>query len=303
MSFEHLNIRFPIRRSGKPKVPLANDIKLAGASCSWDSPSTSQLLPSVTILFWSLFLVFCFICDTSSEYKGPTSIHLEDSGTWQTCILGFPGGRLWDKDVSANGLFAGGQVIPRKRGWEWGRETREEKRPKREREIQCGHLELQSNQGGLGPSAEHTPEVCPWVQAGSPHSLPKDCWGRVVSTAQDFWQAALASKVGSGDWGFLTCWKLEGKQWSGTKWGQYKWGADWLLHDPVHFFSQVSSPWNPSSYRINTERWQHITFHVCIWNPCSLSGRPIHSSSTPSAYQASLDNCIFMTVLLVLQHR
>lgn len=134
MSFKHLNIRFPIRRSGKPKVPLANDIKLAGASCCWDSPSTSQLLPSLTILFWSLFLVFCFICDTSSEYKGPTSIHLEDSGTWQTCILGFPGGRLWDKDVSANGLFAGGQVIPRKQGWEWGRETRQEKRPKRERE-------------------------------------------------------------------------------------------------------------------------------------------------------------------------
>lgn len=78
---------------------------------------------------------------------------------------------------------------------------------------------------------------------------------------------------------------------------------DWLLHDPAHFFSQVSSPWNPSSYRINTERWQHITFHLCIGNPCSLSGRSIHCSSTPSTYQASQDNCIFTTILLVLQHR
>lgn len=84
MSFEHLNIRFPIRRSGKPKVHwqmTSSWLELVAAGthpvppywqyvfdvCFWFSVSFVTLTilfdysPHWQYFFWSLFLVFCII--------------------------------------------------------------------------------------------------------------------------------------------------------------------------------------------------------------------------------------------------
>lgn len=177
-------------------------------------PVPSQLLPSLTILSWSLLPVFSFICDTSGEYKGPTSIHLEDSGTWKPTSLVFLEADSEIRNVSMNGLFAGGQWIPRKRGWEWGRGTRKVKRPKRELSSVGIWSSIQS--GSPGASAEYSPEVCPWVQrAASTYalmcSLHKDCgvgWYPLHGSLGQLHQQAKWALEMEG----FSIWKLEGKQ-------------------------------------------------------------------------------------------